>query len=253
MKVVVTLFFTLASLSAVHGGLDPAQDYLSNFSPLGGDKTIYPSDTLYRLELDLDGDGQYEVMLSMARDQDGKQRNIWTVYANGPAGYSRIGTMNFSSRSFYLGPIEDLGDYGLVTFKPGSDGEGMLSAYLFNGVTVREIEIAQVTRDPESGGLRGQTFVDKYMTQATDGVDPLISTNAATLARQFGLKVAGDSRTQSSSRTGPSSSALTASSEPDHSSSPSSKADESRSFSWLLLIAVVALVGIGAVVWIKRR
>jgi hypothetical protein len=250
VKVALVLLLTLAGLSAAHGGLDPAQDYLSNFSPLGGDKTIYSSDTLYRLELDLDGDGEYEVMLSMARDQDGKQRNVWTVYANTPAGYTRIGTINFSSRSFYLGPIEDLGDYGLVTFKPGNDGEGMLSAYLFNGVMVREIEIAQVTRDPESGGLRGQTFVDKYMTQATDGVDPLISTNAAALARQFGLKVA---ETHSSSLSGPSSSRSAASSEPDQSQSPSARTEASGPFPWLLLIAVGALAGIGAVVWVKRR
>lgn len=253
VKVAFALLLTLAGLSAAHGAVDPAQDYLTNFSPLGGDKTIYSSDTLYRLELDLDGDGQYEVMLSMARDQDGQQRNIWTVYANSPAGYTRIGTMNFSSRSFYLGPIEDLGDYGLVTFKPGSDGEGMLSAYLFNGVMVREIEIAQVTRDPESRELRGQAMVDKYMAQATDGVDPLISTNAATLARQFGLKVAGDSQTQSGSPSGPSSSRSAVASQPDQSPSSSSRTEASGSFPWLLLSAAIVLLGIGAAVWVKRR
>lgn len=57
---------------------DPVGDYLSRFSPLGGDRTIYSSDRLLRLDLDLNGDGQREVLLSMARDRNAKQGNVWS-------------------------------------------------------------------------------------------------------------------------------------------------------------------------------
>ena len=84
--------------------------------------------------MDLDGDGRDEVLLSMARDHNAKLGNVWVVYTKAPTGYGRIGTMTFDPKSFYLGPIDELGDYGLVTFRPSSDGTGSLSAYLFNGV-----------------------------------------------------------------------------------------------------------------------
>jgi hypothetical protein len=252
VKVAIALLLTLASLSAARGVSDPVQNYLSNFSPLDGDKTIYSNDTLLRLELDLDGDGQYEVLLSMARDQDGEKGNVWSVYVNTTEGYTGIGTMTFSPRGFYLGPIDDLGDYGLVTFKPAGGVEGMLSAYLFDGVAVREIQIASVTRDPQSGELRGQAMVDKYLSQATDGADPLTSTNAATLAKQYGLRIAGDQQTQSSPFSAPSSPDSSASSGPVQSSSPSSKAEASRLIPWTVLIVILALVTVGAVVWVKR-
>jgi hypothetical protein len=259
VKVAIAFILALASLSAALGGNDPAQDYLSNFSPLGGDKTIYSSDTLLRLELDLDGDGHYEVLLSMARDQDGNQGNVWAVYANTAAGYTKTGAMTFSPKSFYLGPIDELGDYGLVTFKSAREGEGMLSAYLFSGAAVRDVEIASVTsdsvtRDPESGQLMGQALVDKYMSQAADGVDALTSTNAATLAKQYGLQVAGDQQTKSIPFSAASSPSSAASSGPDQSSSPSSKTETSRSIPWTLLIVILilALVAIGAVAWVKR-
>lgn len=258
MKAALALLITLASVSPVLGGTDPARDYLSNFSPLSRDKTIQPSDTLLRLEIDLDGDGQYEVLLSMGRDQDAKQNNVWTVYVNTAAGYKRTGTMTFDPRSFYLGPIEDLADYGLVAFIPTGAGEGMLIAYLFDGVGVRDVEIASVTPDsvtvdPESGQPRGQAIVNKYMNQAADAADAVTSTSAAALAKQYGLKVAGDQPTPSVpfSIAAPPFSPI--SSGPDQSASPRSEAGTSRSYPATFLIVILVLVAIGALAWRKRR
>jgi len=253
VKVAIALLLTLAGVSAARGVSDPIQDYLSNFSPLSGGRAIHSSDTLLRLDLDLDGDGQNELLLSMARDQDGQQGNVWSVYVKTADGYTEIGTMTFNPKGFYLGPIDDLGDYGLVTFRPaGSGGEGMLSAYLFNGNTVREVEIASVTRDPQSGQLQGEAMVDKYMNQATDGADPLSSSNAATLAKRYGMgidgQIAGDQQTQPfSAPSSPDSSSSSV-----QSSSPSSKAEASRSIPWALVIVILALVIVGAVAWVKR-
>ena len=115
VKAAIVFILVLVGISAALAVNDPARDYLSTFSPPDGDKAIYSSDTLLRLELDLDGDGQNEVLLSMARDQNGKLGNVWTVYAKVPTGYKKVGTMTFDPKSFYLGPIDELGDYGLLS------------------------------------------------------------------------------------------------------------------------------------------
>jgi hypothetical protein len=258
VKLALAAILVLAGVSAALAQNDPARDYLSNFSPLDGDKTIYSTDTLLRLELDLDGDGQYEVLLSMARDQDGKLGNVWAVYANTAAGYTKAGTITFNPKSFYLGPIEDLGDYGLVTFKPTGESEGMLSAYLFSDTAVRDIDIASGTRDSptvdsDTGRPIGQAIVDKYMNQTADAADAVTSTNAATLAKQYGLKVAGDQQTPSlQTASSPSSPAP---SQTDPSSSPRPPTEAFRSFPWTLLIVILflALVAIGGMIWLRRR
>jgi hypothetical protein len=239
---------------------DPARDYLSNFAPLDRDKKIYATDTLLRLELDLDGDGQYEVLLSMARDQDGKRGNVWVVYFNTPMGYTRAKgrAVTFNPKGFYLGPIEDVGDYGLVTFNPTGDGGGTLLAYLVKELSVQEVEVAIVTRDaptadPETGQPRGQAIVDKYTRQSAVAADAVTSSNAAVLAKQFGLKVAGDQPP----KTNPSSSRpeSTPANGPAEPSTPATQTESSESMPWTLLIGIVVLVllVIGAVVWVKRR
>lgn len=247
MKAAIVFILTLASTCAAFGFDDPARDYLSHFSPLDGDRTIYSSDNLLRLELDLDGDGRDEVLLSMARDQNAKLGNVWVVYIKAPTGYGRVGTMTFDPKSFYLGPIDELGDYGLVTFRPSGDGTGSLSAYLFNGVTLRDVEIISVTpdaptRDPDTDRPIGRAIVDKYMSQAANAADALTSINAGDLAKKLDLKIAGDQETASV----PSSVA----------SSPPSETETSRSIPWSLFIGISALVALGAigvVIWAKRR
>ena len=253
MKAALVFILALAGISAALGGTDPARDYLSTFAPLGGDNAIYSSDSLLRLELDLDGNGQSEVLLSMARDQDGKLGNVWAVFVKTPTGYTKVGTMTFNPKNFYLGPIEDLGDYGLVTFKPTGEGKGTLSACLFNGASLRDVEITSVTpdtptRDPELDRPMGQAIVDKYMSQAADVADALTSMNAGDLAKKYGLKVAGEKPASSIS-----SSTISSPSSADQSPSPSSTSQASRSIPWILLIVTLALVAIGWVAWAKRR
>src|SRR3977135_868930 len=98
--------------SIAHAMDDPVQNYLSTFSPLGGTNKFYSNDRLLRLDLDLDNDGRKEVLLSMARDRNGKQGNIWAVYTRTGNGYSQAGGMTFNHSRFYLGLLGD-GRYGL--------------------------------------------------------------------------------------------------------------------------------------------
>ena len=253
VKAAVVFILALAGISAAFGSTDPARDYLSTFAPLGGNNALYSSDSLLRLELDLDGDGQDEVLFSMARDQDGKLGNVWVVFSKMPTGYRKIGTMTFNPKSFYLGPIEELGDYGLVTFKPTGEGKGTLSAYLFNGAAIRDVEITSVTpdtptRDPELDRPIGQAIVDKYMSQAADAADALTSSNAGDLANKYGLKVAGGqpAASISSSTTSPGTS-------DDQSASPTATSHASRFIPWIGVTVALALAAIGTLVWAKRR
>ncbi len=190
MKRLPTLLLACLTASLnVLAASDPVGDYISRFSPLGGDKTVYSSDTLLRLDLDLNGDGQNEVLLSMARDRNAKQGNVWSVYAQAADGYAALGTMTFNSSRFYLGSIDELSRYGLVTFWPGGGGEGTLAGYLLDGATIREVQVAAVTRDAQNGELRGQEVLDKYMSKAVIGDTVTTSIDADTLARQYGIKI----------------------------------------------------------------
>lgn len=183
------ILFLIATSLRVLAVTDPVGDYLSRFSPLGGDNTIYSSDTLLRLDLDLNGDGQKEVLLSMARDRNAKQGNVWAIYSQGADGYATVGAMTFNSSRFYVGPIDELNRYGLVTFWPGGRGEGTLAGYLFDGATIRQVQVAAIVRDAENGEIRGQDILDKYMNKAVIGDEVAISIDAETMTKQYGVKV----------------------------------------------------------------
>src|SRR5438045_665237 len=133
-------FFAVVAVAS--GAADPIKEYLSSFSPLGGDNRVYSDDRLLRLDLDLNNDGQKEVMLSMARDRDGKQGNVWTAYSKDQNDYHAVGGLTFDPSRFYVGNIDEIHRYGLVTFGPSGGGEGVVRAYLFDGSRIREVQVA---------------------------------------------------------------------------------------------------------------
>lgn len=188
----IRVIFVASSLcSAIaYGSInDPVRDYLSKFTFYDGQRNFYSDDRLLRLNLDLNAGGRNEVLLSIARDQDGKQGNVWSVYESTVSGYVEVGQMTFSPGGFYLGNIDEINAYGLVTLGPGGGGEGTLSAYLFDGHDLREVEIGSVSRDRQTRELQGQAIVDKYMQKATVGDKAVESLDINTLAREYGIKI----------------------------------------------------------------
>lgn len=139
--------------------------------------------------MDLNNDGQIETLLSMGRDRDGKQGNIWTIYEPTSGGYVDVSEMTFSASGFYLGNIDEIKAYGLFKFGPAGGGEGVLSAYLFDGHNARAVQIASVTRDPKTGELRGQSIVNKYMQKSIVGDTIIKSLDINELAREYGITV----------------------------------------------------------------
>ncbi len=169
---------------------DPVKDYLSKFTFYDGRKNFYSDDRLLRLDIDLNNDGQQEMLLSLARDKNGKQGNTWAVYRKTKIGYEDIGGMTFSSSGFYLGHINDTDDYGIVSFWPGGAGEGMLLAHIFDGSEIKEIQIGEIRRDPITGKLEGKELLDKYSgSHAINGDNVITTISAVQLAKDYGITI----------------------------------------------------------------
>ena len=146
---------------------------------------------LFRLDLDLNGDGRAEVLVSSTKDRDGRQGNLWLVYEPSGDGYSQVGEgMTFSGNGFYLGQVDEINRYGLVTFNPAGGGEGHHSfCACLTARPVREIQLASISRDSPTGELREQAIIDKYVQRATKGDQLVRSIDAATLAKQYRIKI----------------------------------------------------------------
>jgi hypothetical protein len=191
---------------------DPIKAYLESFSPLGGDARIFTDDQVLRLDVDLNRDGKDEVLVSMARDRNGKQGNVWSVFARGETGFTRVGAVT-ASTGFYLGPITETNGYGIVIFWPGGGGTGGFVAYLFNGSTITEKPLGAIERNPRTAELEGKgiEIAAKYSLSVSDvlrdrverfrsehGIkapDPasfitrVQTISAADLAKKYGVKI----------------------------------------------------------------
>ncbi len=82
-RLLILIFVFLGSLTS-HANTSNEEaiikDYILGFGDFAGDRTLYSGDRLLRLDIDLDHDGQPEMLLSMARLRDGGQGNLWSVY-----------------------------------------------------------------------------------------------------------------------------------------------------------------------------
>lgn len=187
-SVFVLLISTGISLAATN---DPVKDFLQKTPPYIREAgKFYSDDRVLRLDLDLNNDGQLETLVSLARDRDGKQGNIWAVYQARPEGSIEVGNMTFSPSRFYLGNIDEINRYGLVTFGPSGGGEGVLRAYLFDGSSIEETQIGAVTRDQQTRQLTGNAPLKKYLgEEATLGDDIVIVIDADQLAHKYGVAV----------------------------------------------------------------
>lgn len=161
-RVVQSVVVAFAFASVAQAGVDPVKDYLENFSPLGGGPQFFSDDTLLRLDIDLDGDGDKEVLLSIARNRNGKQGNGWAIYKREKNAFKKVGGITFSESKIFTGVVEEVHRYGLVSFWSAGGGEGTLLAYTIENGKVTETQIGQLERDENSERMRGQAVFDKY-------------------------------------------------------------------------------------------
>ena len=171
---------------------DPVADFLAEPRPDVRLPGYYPSDKVLRLDLDLQGNGQIETLVTLNRDRDGKEGNRWAVFKKTDSGYQNVGTMVFSPSRFYLGQIDELGKYGLVTFWPGGGGRGIFLAYIYDGTGIQEQDVIKVTGqvDPATGDRLQSKAEKKYLyDKVTKGDDVIKEIDAKELAAKYGLKI----------------------------------------------------------------
>ena len=189
-KVLSGLVVGLALLQGVQASQDPVKDYLERFSPLGGGPRFYSSDDLLRLDFDLDGDGIDEVFLSIARDRNGKQGNCWQAYKKFGEVFKNVGGITFSGRALFLGYVEELHTYGLVTFWSAGGGEGQILVQTLGKGEVKETKIGALERINGSDRMRGQRMFDKYVRAGQNQVFPAIQEiPVSDFAPKYGLPV----------------------------------------------------------------
>lgn len=127
---------------------------------------------MLRYDIDLNNDGKKEVLLSMARDRNGKQGNVWSVFSSTPNGFALSGELTASPEGFYLGPIDEVHAFGIVTFWPGGGGSGVYTAYVFNGASIADHQLGTVDRNPQTLELEGNgvQMAAKYTISVADSL-----------------------------------------------------------------------------------
>ena len=148
--------------AGAHAGTDPVLDYLKRFSPIGGGPRFFSDDTLLRLEVDLDGDTQKEVLLSIDRDRNGKQGNGWSVFKKQRGFFKLVGGVTFNDGKAFVGAVEELGRHGLVTFWSSGAGEGSLIAYTLEKGDIQETKIGALEWDQTTNSMRGEALFERY-------------------------------------------------------------------------------------------
>ena len=109
------------------GGVgDPVKDFLENRDRGGfrGSVEFYSDDKVFRFEVDLNNDGKKEVLVSSSHLRNGKQGAVYFVYTPASGGFELVGQMELYSSGFYLGPIDEIQNYGVVKFFPAGGGCG---------------------------------------------------------------------------------------------------------------------------------
>ena len=192
MKTILYFLMVVAMTGQVFASEDPIKDFLAGPRPDVRDPGYYDTDKVLRLDIDLQGNGQIETLVTLNRDRDGKEGNRWVVYKKTDNGYQAVGNMTFSPSRFYLGQIDELGKYGLVTFWPGGGGRGLYLAYIYDGTSIQEQTVVKVTGkiDPATGDRLQSKAEKKYLYEkVTKGDDVIKKIDAKELAKKYGLTI----------------------------------------------------------------
>ncbi len=136
---------------------DPVQYFLANYEAAPGDK-------LLKLQVDIDGNGQEEVLLSLSKSNAYKSGNLWVVYIPVQGGYTDAkqqegdgsirdyALVGFRPDAYYIGQISEINGQGIAAYIPGGEGKGFLKAITLQGDTIHEVDLGEI----DSAGTRYQ-------------------------------------------------------------------------------------------------
>jgi hypothetical protein len=128
---------------------DPAQHFLANYETAPGDK-------LLKLQVDIDGDGQEEVLLSLSKSNAYKSGNLWVVYIPVQGGFTDAkqqeadgftrdyALVGFRPDAYYIGQISEINGRGIAAYIPGGEGKGFLKAITLQGDTIHETDLGEL-------------------------------------------------------------------------------------------------------------
>ena len=163
MKLFLNLLFTfvVTVCSCAAAVSDPVADYLKrqndglNFVTYRGGPYC-SDDAILRFDVDLNQDGQKEVLISSTLESDGKQGNVFRVYKQASDGFEDVGSVTLPPQGFYLGQIDDIDSYGIVKFATAGGGEGAYKAYFFDGDKIIEKKLGSIERNKNTLLLEGK-------------------------------------------------------------------------------------------------
>ena len=163
---VIFAFILFAATAVAEVISDPVQHFLANYETALGDE-------LLKLEVDINGDGRNEVLLSLSKSNAYKSGCLWVVYIGVVGGYTEakgVGvfgevldhtTVGFRPDAYYAGQITEIDGRGIAAYVPGGKMEGTLKAITIDGDKVRETDLGNIA--PQGAN---KTKYDRYFGQA---------------------------------------------------------------------------------------
>src|SRR6266404_3835937 len=154
------------------------------------DDRFYSDDNIFRLDLDLNGDGQAETLISSSLDRDGKAGNVWAIYAGSGDALRNVGFATFNADHFYVGKVDEIGKSGLVTFRPAGGSEGSIVAYILENGKVAQVQLGSINREDAASSSTNRALSDKYLSVATTASAPRPTViEAAELKTKYDVQV----------------------------------------------------------------
>ena len=263
------IIFVSMAASVIAAITDPVASYLQTAAKENGYISSYRSDDhLASLALDIDGDGQQEMLVTLSRDNSGKEGNRWQVFKKQDDGWVRLdGNAVFSAGHFYLGPI-DGGKTGIVSFWPAGAGDITLTAYYLDGGAVVSKALGQVHYDSANAQYHdSHGLSEKYTGSGVRSATELLKViEGRDFPRLYGVAIDDSSGAPAvQPRTNRLDEQVQVPAPPEKSKDIQSKLPEKAPASgkkpepqdsgpmfWAILLVALVLAG-GAIVWAKAR
>lgn len=178
---------------------DPVEHYLAvALNENGYLERFYSDDKVLRMDIDFNGDGILETLITLARDNSGRAGSNWLVYRKTGDHFESVGRAIFSSSRFYLGHIDEIGQYGVVNYWSSGAGEGGVAAYIYDGTTISRKEIGKIASDQHELRIANENMLAKYFgDRATLGTNYITEIPAQEFGARYGIRVESGSHRES--------------------------------------------------------
>lgn len=148
------LFIVVLLLSVISGLadviVDPVKHYLDENETISGDQ-------LLKLEVDINGDGRNEMLISLSKSNAYKSGHLWTLYIGVEGGYveakgtgpngeaTEDGIVEFRPDAYFVGNYPEKNARGLLAYVPSELGKGFLTFLTINGTQFRQVKLGEIS------------------------------------------------------------------------------------------------------------